>query len=118
MSEVENELINKETIKELETDLPREDFCALVEMFLQQSVKQLASIVEIIESDELQELKHLIHKEASSSLIFGLEEYGYYLRKIERDIDLDRYDSNSVDVGLMQDLMTKSHSALRLALPG
>lgn len=118
MSETENEFINSETIKELESDLLKEQFCALVEMYLQQSVKQLASIVELIESDELEKLKYLIHKEASSSLIFGLEEYGYYLRKIERNIDLDRYDSNSVDVGLMQDLMTKSHSALRRAIPG
>lgn len=117
MSIFKNGLINNETIKDLETDLSKGEFCALVEMYLQQSVKQLASIVEAIENGELEKLKYQVHKEASSSLIFGLEEYGYYLRKIERDIDLDRYDSNSVDVDLMQDLMTKSHSVLRQALP-
>jgi HPt (histidine-containing phosphotransfer) domain-containing protein len=106
-------VINRATASRLVSDLPDAELAPMIELYLSESAANCDAIEAAVSEGDLQGLNYHIHKEASSSLIFGLEDYGNYLREIEAKIKAGAFSLSQFDLKELSGLAESAQFALR-----
>ena len=106
-------MINRATASRLVSDLPDVELAPMIELYLSESAANREAIEVAVSAGDLQGLNYHVHKEASSSLIFGLEDYGNYLREIEAQIKDGAFSLSQFDLKELSGLAESAQLALR-----
>jgi len=108
-------MINTEKLEQLLTDIPEGEFGSFLRLYFSESKANLDAVKSAVGIGDLETFNYHVHKEASSSLIFGLEEYGNYLRGIEAAIGKSVFDMARFDLQALCGLADSAHASLRAA---
>lgn len=107
-------MINDPILAKLRSDFDDdEELFSFFSLYFSESKANLAAIKTSLEANELESLKFYVHKEGSASLIFGLDDYGNYLRRMESKIDDGDFEIEDTDFSMLFDLANSSHTLLR-----